>query len=47
MFHRKFKVVITDADFPSHEPERRILGEIAELVKRPCETEDELIIRGY
>lgn len=20
MFHRKFKVVITDADFPSHEP---------------------------
>ena len=43
MFHGKFKVVITDADFPSHEPERRILGEIAELLKRPCKTEDELI----
>jgi len=40
---RRFKVVVTDADYPDHEPEKRVLGELAEVVKQPYRTEEELI----
>ncbi|MEM2725944.1 MAG: C-terminal binding protein [Candidatus Bathyarchaeia archaeon] len=41
---RRFKVVITDSDYPSHEIEEEILSRVgADLVKFQCKTEDEVI----
>lgn len=40
----KFKVAITDSDYPSHEIEEKILSSVnAELVKFQCKTEDDVI----
>lgn len=43
MSNRKFKVIITDGDYPSVEPEREILESIAELVKYECRSEEDVI----
>ncbi|MEM2875959.1 MAG: C-terminal binding protein, partial [Candidatus Bathyarchaeia archaeon] len=44
MLHRKFKVIITDAEYASHEPEQRVLSKLnVDLVKFQCKTEDEVI----
>ena len=44
MSNKKFKVVITDAEYPSHDIEKKILSKInVELVKFQCKTEEELI----
>lgn len=40
----RFKVAITDSDYPSHEIEEEILSHVgADLVKFQCKTEDEVI----
>jgi len=44
MGEKRFRVVITDAEYGSHEPERRVLSRLnAELVKFQCKTEDDVI----
>lgn len=44
MGERKYKVVITDAEYRSHEPERAVLSKLdVELVKFQCKTEDDVI----
>jgi len=44
MSSRKFKVAITDAEYMSHEPERRVLSKLnVDLVKFQCKTEDDVI----
>lgn len=41
---KKFKVVITDSDYPSHDIEEEILSRVgARLVKFQCKTEEEVI----
>ncbi|RLI36940.1 C-terminal binding protein [Candidatus Bathyarchaeota archaeon] len=41
---KRFKVIITDAEYASHEPEREVLSKFnVELVKYQCRTEDEVI----
>jgi D-3-phosphoglycerate dehydrogenase len=40
----KFKVVITDAEYPSFDIEKKVLSKLnVELIKFQCKTEDELI----
>jgi len=44
MSEKKFKVVITDAEYPSFDIEKKVLSKInVELVKFQCKTEEELI----
>lgn len=44
MSRKKFKVVVTDYEFPSFEKEKKILNEVdAELFPCQCKSEDELI----
>jgi len=44
MSNKKFKVVITDAEYPAHDIEKKVLSKINfELVKFQCKTEEELI----
>jgi D-3-phosphoglycerate dehydrogenase len=44
MSNKKYKVVITDAEYPSFDIEKKILSKLdVELVKFQCKTEDELI----
>ena len=44
MSNKKFKVVITDAEYPAHDIEKKVLSKINfELIKFQCKTEDELI----
>lgn len=43
---KPYRVVITDSNFATDEPEREILEEIAEVVRCQCKTEDEVIEAG-
>lgn len=44
MTRKRFRVVVTDAEYQSHEPERKVLGKLnVELVKFQCRTEDDVI----
>lgn len=43
MSFRKFKVAITDGDYPTMDPEREVLSSIAELVKYDCRSEEDVI----
>ena len=44
MSNKKFKVVITDAEYPAHDIEKKVLSKINfELIKFQCKTEKELI----
>ena len=44
MSNKKFRIIITDAEYPTHDIEKKVLSKINfELVKFQCKTEDELI----
>jgi D-3-phosphoglycerate dehydrogenase len=44
MLNKKFKVVITDAEYPSFDIEKKVLSKYnVDLVKHQCKTEEELI----
>lgn len=43
MNHRRFKVVITDGDYPSIEPEKEVLSSIADLHKYDCRSDEDVI----
>jgi D-3-phosphoglycerate dehydrogenase len=41
---KKFKVIITDAEYESHDPEKNVLSKLnVELIKFQCRTEDDVI----
>ena len=44
MRKKRFIVAITDAEYPTYEPERTVLSKLnVELVKFQCKTEDDVI----
>lgn len=44
ILNKRFSVAITDAEYPSHEPELEVLSKLnVELIKYDCKTEDDVI----